>query len=237
LLGRGDGGLYQERMSASPPAPRPYQPPTEPGLAVVHADAHLLVLDKPCGLLTVPGKGPELADCLAARAAARFAGARIVHRLDMDTSGLVVLAMTGEAHRHLGLQFERRHVAKTYVARVAGHVAEDSGVIELPLRCDWPNRPLQMVDHEEGRAAVTRYEVLARAADGTSRLALYPLTGRSHQLRVHLLALGHPILGDPFYGDAASRAAAARLQLHAERLELHHPQGGGRVAFHAPCPF
>jgi tRNA pseudouridine32 synthase/23S rRNA pseudouridine746 synthase len=224
-------------MLATPPAPRVYAPPTAPFLAVVHADDDILVLDKPCGLLTVPGKSAELADCVASRAAARHPGARIVHRLDMDTSGLLVLAMNPAAHRHLGLQFERRHVNKTYVARVAGHLRADAGTIDLPLSCDWPNRPRQMVDHESGRGAVTHYQVMERAADGTTRVQLSPVTGRSHQLRVHMLALGHPILGDPLYATGTALTAADRLQLHAATLEIRHPVGGARLRFDAPAPF
>jgi tRNA pseudouridine32 synthase/23S rRNA pseudouridine746 synthase len=224
-------------MTFVPPAPRPYRPPTEPFLDVVHQDEDLLVINKPSGLLSVPGKREGLQDCVASRAAERYPGARVVHRLDMDTSGILVLAMSSAAHRHLGLQFERRHVSKTYVARVQGHMGGDEGTIDLPLRCDWPNRPKQMVDPIEGRKAVTHYKVLSRDEDGTTRVELYPVTGRSHQLRVHLLSLGHPILGDTLYATGEALHAASRLQLHAERLELHHPQGGDRITYRAPVPF
>ncbi len=203
------------------------------GLRLVHADGQLLVFDKPSGLLTVPAKPPGPADCLEARAEAAFPGALLVHRLDRDTSGLVVFARTRLAQRHLNWQFERRQVAKTYVARVAGAVAGEAGRIDLPLICDWPNRPRQMVCHARGKPSVTEWRVLAREA-GATRVELRPLTGRSHQLRVHMLALGHPILGDPFYGDAG---AATRMQLHAAGLGFRHPDGGARVAFAAPVPF
>lgn len=220
-----------------PPLPdRVYAPPREPLLVVLHRDEHLLVVDKPSGLLSVPGKQPDLADCVAARALELHPDARVVHRLDMDTSGVLALALNAAAHRHLGLQFERRHVAKTYVARVAGRIDGEDGTVDLPLRCDWPNRPRQIVDHDAGRAARTRWRVLAREGDAT-RVLLEPETGRSHQLRVHMLALGHPILGDPLYGTPASRAGAARLQLHAESLTLRHPDGGAAIRFEAPCPF
>ncbi|MEJ8473080.1 RluA family pseudouridine synthase [Roseibium algae] len=213
-----------------------YDPPQEPFLEVLHVDGDILVIAKPSGLLSVPGKAAEHSDCLEFRAQQRFAEARIVHRLDMDTSGVMVLAMNPKAHRHLGLQFERRKTAKTYVARVWGELASPEGEVDLPLRCDWPNRPKQMVCHELGRNAVTRWEVASN--DGSvSRVRLFPVTGRSHQLRVHMLALGHPILGDRFYAHDDALAAADRLQLHAEELTLHHPTGGERVTFRADCPF
>jgi len=210
-----------------------YTPPVDPWLSPVHVDDDLIVLDKPSGLLTVPGKTRDLADCLEERADVEWPGARIVHRLDMDTSGIIVFARNHAAQRHLGLQFEKRQVGKRYIARVAGLLTPREGTVDLPLRSDWPNRPLQKVCHAEGRAAVTDWRVLDHEADAT-RVALMPKTGRSHQLRVHMLALGHPILGDPFYG---TRADAPRLQLHAETLRLRHPEGGEWHEFVAPCPF
>ena len=190
------------RFALPPLRPLAYAPP--PGLPVIHVDEHLLAIDKPSGLLTVPGRDPGLADCVAARAEAAFPGARIVHRLDMDTSGVLVLARNAEAQRHLGLQFERRHVSKLYEAVAAGIPEAEAGTVDLPLATDWPQRPL---------------------------------TGRSHQLRAHLLALGHPILGDALYADEATYAAAPRLMLHACRLELRHPVGGAPLTLAAPCPF
>lgn len=206
--------------------------PPEP----IHADAAILVFDKPSGLLTVPAKPPGPQDCLEARVAAVWPGARLVHRLDRDTSGVIVFARTALAQRHLNWQFERRQVRKGYVARVWGRVASDAGRIDLPLICDWPNRPRQMVCHTRGRPARTDWRLLAHEG-ATSRLALAPLTGRSHQLRVHLLAIGHPILGDPLYAPPEALAAADRLQLHAERLAFRHPDGGAWVDFRAPVPF
>lgn len=212
-----------------------YSPP-KGKISVLYRDDDIIVLDKPSGLLSVPGKGEAHRDCVEARIRADHPEARIVHRLDMDTSGLLVMAMNGAAHRHLGLQFERRHVEKTYQARVWGEIATESGAIDLPLRCDWPNRPRQMVDPENGRPAHTRWRVLAQ--DGmTTRLLLFPKTGRSHQLRVHMLALGHPILGDNLYAHERALEAADRLCLHAESLAFFHPSGGRRLAFHAKCPF
>jgi tRNA pseudouridine32 synthase / 23S rRNA pseudouridine746 synthase len=211
----------------------------EPGLpadVILHSDTQLLVLNKPSGLLSVPAKPPGCQDCLETRARAAFPGALLVHRLDMDTSGLMVFARTRLAQRHLGWQFERRQIAKTYIARVAGHLPEDEGVVDLPLICDWPNRPRQMVSFERGKEAVTEWRVLAREPDAT-RVELKPRTGRSHQLRVHMLALGHPILGDGFYAHSEARAAADRLQLHALRLGMRHPDGGAWTEFEAPVPF
>ncbi|WP_226779784.1 pseudouridine synthase [Oceaniglobus trochenteri] len=212
----------------------PYDPPDTP-LDVVHRDHELLILSKPAGLLSVPGKGPELADCLLSRAQEAFPEALLVHRLDRDTSGVMVFAMTPHAQRHLGLQFEKRHMKKTYVARVWGRLTPASGTVDLPLIVDWPNRPRQMVDHENGRAAVTDYRVV-RTEGAETRVRLYPKTGRSHQLRVHMLALGHPILGDPFYAEGAA-AQFPRLMLHAESLRLRHPDGGVGMTFRVKCPF
>lgn len=210
-----------------------YNPPLDMGLDIIHRDDDLLVLDKPSGLLSVPGKNPDLADCLEARVQSIFPGALIVHRLDRDTSGVFVMAMNAGAQRHLGLQFERRHLTKSYQAIVSGRVEPDEGEIDLPLIADWPNRPLQKVCHDAGKPALTRWRVISRTETST-RLELTPHTGRSHQLRVHLKELGHPILGDPLYGDAA---AAPRLLLHAHTLVVHHPTGGKRTEFCAELPF
>ncbi|WP_350335111.1 pseudouridine synthase [Coralliovum pocilloporae] len=213
-----------------------YAPPLDPWLDVLHQDEHILVLSKQSGLLSVPGKGEHLADCLEARAQEAYPEARTVHRLDRDTSGVVIMAMTKDAHRHLGLQFERRKTEKTYIANVYGQVRDDVGRISQPLICDWPNRPRQMIDHERGREAITFWQVIERGETST-RMCLKPETGRSHQLRVHMLHLGHPILGDNFYGSEQSRDAAPRLMLHAESLTVHHPSDGERMTFHSPCPF
>ncbi len=216
-------------------APLIYNPPVTP-LQVLHQDDALLVVDKPSGLLSVPGKAEEHRDCLEHRVKASYPEALLVHRLDMDTSGIMIFARTKAAQRHLGLQFERRHTAKTYEARVLGLVAQDMGTVDLPLIVDWPNRPLQMVDHSRGKPAQTHWRVLEREPAAT-RLELTPITGRSHQLRVHMKELGHIILGDRFYGTANVIAAAERLQLHAKGLEIYHPDGGARVAFQSPTPF
>ncbi len=212
-----------------------YDPPLDP-LTVLHEDHELLLVDKPAGLLSVPGKGAHLADCLLSRVQDAFPTALLVHRLDRDTSGVMVFALSPHAQRHLGLQFEKRQTKKTYVARVLGHVAERTGTVDLPLIVDWPNRPRQMVDHENGRSAVTDWRV-QRYGEGETRVRLMPKTGRSHQLRVHMLAIGHPILGDPFYAEGPARDDHARLMLHSETLQLRHPDGGQGLRITAKAPF
>jgi tRNA pseudouridine32 synthase/23S rRNA pseudouridine746 synthase len=206
---------------------------------VIYSDDRLLVLDKPAGLLSVPGIGPANQDCLARRAAAAYPGARIVHRLDRETSGVIALARDADGHRELSRQFERRCVAKGYVAVVVGLVEPDEGEIDLPMRKDLdpPTAgPRHIVDHEQGRPALTRYLVLTR--DGTrTRLELHPVTGRSHQLRVHLAAIGHPVLGDDLYASPEVVAMADRLLLHAQALSLAHPTTGAQMTFESPCPF
>lgn len=211
-----------------------YNPPSDP-LEVLHEDAHIILVNKPSGLLSVPGKGEHLADCLISRLQAVFPTALLVHRLDRDTSGVMVFAQTPAAQRHLSLQFEKRMTKKTYVARVFGDVEGDEGTVDLPLIVDWPNRPKQMVDHENGKPAVTDWKVIKRG-DNETRMCLMPKTGRSHQLRVHMLALGHPILGDPFYAEGAA-LEFPRLMLHSEELKLKHPEDGRGLKFRAKAPF
>ena len=212
----------------------PYHPPTGP-LVIVYRDDSLVLVDKPAGLLSVPGRGAHLADCLLSRVQAAFPGARLVHRLDRDTSGIMVFARTPEAQKHLGQQFERRQTKKAYVARVWGRVAAATGTVDLPLIVDWPKRPLQMVNHDSGKPAVTAWRVM-RYDDAGTRLRLHPKTGRSHQLRVHMREIGHPILGDPFYASGPA-AEFPRMMLHSESLRLRHPEGGVAMTFTAPVPF
>lgn len=212
-----------------------YAPPDTP-LDILHMDHMMLAVNKPAGLLSVPGKGDHLADCLEARIKAAFPDALLIHRLDRDTSGVMVFALTPHAQRHINLQFEKRQTKKTYVARVAGRVAEPSGTVNLPLIVDWPNRPLQMVCHERGKEAITEWKRL-KASDAESRMRLFPKTGRSHQLRVHMLSLGHPILGDPFYATGPTLTDHPRMMLHAEELRLRHPDGGQGISFRAKAPF
>jgi tRNA pseudouridine32 synthase/23S rRNA pseudouridine746 synthase len=213
-----------------------YDPPTEPWLSIIYHDEDILLLAKQSGLLHVPGKPLEHADCLEARAIAQFPQAMTVHRLDKDTSGIVVMGLNRRAHADLSQQFETRKIRKTYIARVWGKVEGDEGHIDLPIACDWPNRPMQKIDHEIGRPAQTGWEVIGREHNVT-RLRLHPVTGRSHQLRVHLLSLGHPILGDNFYAPADAFAAADRLQLHAETLLFEHPADRRACSFAVTCPF
>lgn len=223
-------------MQSELPKPFLYAPPLTPYLSMIHEDDDILVLSKPSGLLSVPGKPAEHADCLESRAREIYSTAMTIHRLDRDTSGVVVMGLNRRAHADISMQFETRKTAKSYVARVWGCIAEDRGRVDQPIACDWPNRPKQMIDHENGRAACTDWEVTEREADAT-RLRLTPTTGRSHQLRVHMLSLGYPILGDNFYAHPQAFAAADRLQLHAETLSFRHPADGRLCAFTDPCPF
>lgn len=209
-----------------------YRPPDGP-LVILHEDDEMLIVDKPAGLLSQAGLLPELADCQESRAREYCSTVTLVHRLDRDTSGILIFAKTPKAHRHLGLQFERRHLSKRYTAVVWGQVEEEDGVIDAPMRSDWPNRPMQKIC-ETGKPAQTEWTVVSR--DGsTTRLDLNPLTGRTHQLRVHLLSIGHPIMGDVLY--APPEAASARLHLHATEMNIRHPVGGAFLTISSPCPF
>lgn len=209
-----------------------------PGLSegLVYVDEHLVVLDKPSGLLAVPGRGEDKQDCLSTRAQRLWPDALVVHRLDMATSGLFLMGRGIHMQRVLGRAFAERRVDKRYVAVVDGRMDGASGVIELPIAADWPNRPLQKVDAAAGRPSATRWRVLQASADST-RLELEPVTGRTHQLRVHLQAVGHPILGDALYAPPAVRERAPRLLLHACALRLAHPASGEPLAFDSAPPF
>ena len=221
-------------MTQAAPAPFVYVPTSEQP-RLIHADDQILVVDKPAGLLSVPGRGEDRADCLIARLAVAFPTVLLVHRLDLDTSGVMVFALTPHAQRHLGQQFERRQTKKAYVARLSGRLEPKSGTVDLPLIVDWPNRPRQKVDHEHGRPARTDWRVI-RADDAETRVRLNPVTGRSHQLRVHMASLGHPILGDSLYAEGAA-ADHPRLMLHAETLRLRHPDSNVTMTLSAPVPF
>ena len=205
---------------------------------LVHADAACLVVVKPAGLLSVAGRGEHLQDCVAARVQAQFEDALVVHRLDMATSGLMLFARGVDAQRTLNRAFAQREVHKRYVAIVHGRVDPAEGEIDLPLLADWPNRPLQKVDAAHGKPSLTRYRVLAHdAAANTTRVGLEPITGRAHQLRLHLLAIGHPILGDALYAPAAVQALASRLLLHAQSLTFAHPATGEALRLECDAPF
>jgi len=212
--------------------------------APLYLDDDLLVVDKPAGLLAVPGRGPDKADCLSARVQAAWPGALVVHRLDMATSGLVVFARHAEAQRRLGHAFAMRAVDKRYVAVVDGipqAAPIDAGgwsAIDLPLAADWPNRPLQKVDAVHGKPSTTHWRLLAPEDGGrAARLELAPLTGRTHQLRVHLQAIGHPILGDTLYAGTAAQWRAPRLLLHAAVLAFAQPMNGTALRFDSAVPF
>jgi len=219
-------------------APRPfiYNPPAKPFLSVVFYDDDILVLNKASGLLSVAGNRPELADCLEGRAKEKFPSAKIIHRLDKDTSGLIVLGLNAISHAHIGLQFEKRQTKKEYIARVWGRVSQQEGQIDEPIITDWPNRPKQMIDYERGRSAITNWKILQYEGEYT-RLLLRPVTGRSHQLRLHLLHIGHPILGDNLYAHDEALVVASRLQLHAGFLSFIHPKTGKKCEFELDCPF
>jgi len=212
--------------------------PAPGALAVVHDDADCIVVVKPAGLLSVPGRGEHLQDCVAARVQSLFGDALVVHRLDMATSGLMLFARGAAAQRLLSIAFAAREVHKRYVAVADGLIEPACGDIDLPLMADWPNRPKQKFDREHGKASLTRYRVLARdAAARTTRVELEPVTGRAHQLRVHLLSIGHPILGDALYAPPEMQARADRLLLHASALGFAHPVSGAPMQFESAAPF
>lgn len=207
-------------------------------LPILYEDEYFLAINKPSGLLSVPGRGPDNQDCAIARVQTLLPNTRIIHRLDMATSGILLIAKDVESLRAFSRLFEQRKIQKRYIAIVHGLPAEDSGEIDFPLICDWPNRPKQKVCYQQGKHAKTHYQVLAHSTEqNSSRVALTPITGRSHQLRVHLLEIGHPILGDEFYGTEATRNAANRLLLHAEKLQFDHPITGNTVTIESPEEF
>ena len=214
----------------------PYNPPMEPFLDVIHQDDDVLVLNKPSGLLSVPGRRPEHQDSLQKRAQQQYASATTVHRLDMETSGLVVMALNKPAHVNLSRQFEQRQVKKTYVAHVYGEPQHSKGTVELPLICDWPNRPKQMVDHDNGKPATTHWQVLDKE-ENTTMMQLTPVTGRSHQLRVHMLELGLPIVGDQLYATGPALTWSDRLALHSQRLSFTHPVTSAPMTFESLVQF
>jgi len=207
-------------------------------LHCLHEDDALLALDKPAGLLSVPGRGEAGRDCMAARAQSRWPDALIVHRLDMATSGVLLMARGAAMQRVLSIAFAERATSKRYVACVAGSIGDDEGEIALPVGADWPNRPRQQVDLQRGKPSLTRWRVIERdAARDCTRVELEPVTGRTHQLRVHLMAIGHPILGDALYAPPEVLARSPRLLLHATSLRLQHPADGTLLHIESPAPF
>lgn len=215
-----------------------YEPPQTPWLELLYYDQDIVVANKPSGLLSVPGKARAHHDSLERRLARVWPEIRVVHRLDMATSGVMLFAMHKTAQSEISKQFQARSVKKSYLARVYGQLPSQQGQVSLPLRCDWPQRPKQMVCHEHGKASLTAYQVSHYCADSnTSLVQLFPVTGRSHQLRVHMEALGCPILGDRLYGSQTSRNAASRLQLHAQQITFNQPTSKEIVTFNCPAPF
>ena len=214
-----------------------YNPPQEPWLDLVYRDDYIAVVNKPSGLLSVPGNQPQYYDSAMSRVKEKYGFCEPAHRLDMATSGILLFALSKAADRELKRQFREREPKKYYQALVWGHVEQDHGVVELPLICDWENRPRQKICFERGKRAVTFYDVLQRYPNNTTRVKLTPITGRSHQLRLHMLALGHPILGDKFYAHPQAKALSPRLCLHAESLQIQHPITGETREFTAPVGF
>ena len=211
-------------------------PHSKEEILILYEDDDLLLVRKPDLLLTIPGRHPLNKDCLITRLQQRYPSASIVHRLDLDTSGIMVIPLNKPTHAHISRQFQQREVQKTYIAMVFGEVKDDCGEVDLPIVCDWERRPRQKICHENGRAALTRYEVLERKGD-RSRMLLKPVTGRSHQLRIHMRELGHPILGCDMYAHETALGMADRLMLHATTLEFTHPTTGEWLRGECPAGF
>lgn len=217
--------------------PPPYLVPhSQEAIRILHQDPHLLLVRKPDLLLSIPGRHPLNKDSLISRLRDTYPSASIVHRLDLDTSGIMVIPLDKPTHAHISRQFQQRQVQKSYIAVVYGIVAKDEGEVDLPIACDWENRPRQIICHERGKSALTRYRVLERHADRT-RLLLQPVTGRSHQLRIHMREIGHPILGCDMYAHNEALAMATRLMLHATALGFEHPATGEWLEGKCPPDF
>lgn len=212
-----------------------YAPSQDP-IQITYQDDQILIANKPAGLLSVPGRLAEHYDSLWSRLVELYPDIQVVHRLDMATSGLMLFALTKDAERHLKKQFQYRLTHKIYYARVWGLLADDEGMIDLPLICDWPNRPRQKVCYEHGKPSQTRYQVVARE-EKTTLVRLLPITGRSHQLRVHMMELGYPIVGDEFYAMPEAKAYSDRLQLHSAELSFYHPSDDLLRSEFVPCEF
>lgn len=214
-----------------------YNPPPHTSLDILYQDEHLVVLNKPSGLLSVPGRGEDKQDCMLSRLQLEYTGALAVHRLDMPTSGILIFALNKESHRELSKLFQQRKIVKQYIAKVQGKLEYNTGIIEQPLITDWPNRPKQKIDYKSGKASTTRYKLLSHTEDNSSIVQLQPVTGRSHQLRVHMSSLGHPILGDELYGTAESRNASSRLLLHSEAITFTHPVTHNIISLNSQADF
>ncbi|MGQ0286901.1 bifunctional tRNA pseudouridine(32) synthase/23S rRNA pseudouridine(746) synthase RluA [Pasteurellaceae bacterium 22721_9_1] len=214
-----------------------YNPPTEPWLDIIYRDNYILLVNKASGLLSVPGNRPEYYDSAMSRVKEKYGFCEPAHRLDMATSGILLFAMSKAADSELKRQFRERETEKHYQALVWGHVKQDKGIIDLPLICDWENRPRQRIDFVLGKKAITEFEVLERLPNNSTRVKLTPITGRSHQLRLHMLALGHPILGDKFYSHPQAKSMSPRLCLHAESLTIAHPITKEKMTFYCEADF
>jgi tRNA pseudouridine32 synthase/23S rRNA pseudouridine746 synthase len=207
-----------------------------PNLSIIYYDDDIIIVDKQAGVLSVPGRGPEKLDSISHRLNLEFEEVHIVHRLDMATSGIMIFARHKDSLRSLQQQFQNRQTKKTYQAIVHGKLTPSRGAINFPMRCDWPNRPKQMVCYEFGKKSLTRWRIIEYTHENT-RIELMPVTGRSHQLRIHCNAIGHPIIGDPFYGNTKSQAASNHLCLHAQSLTVKHPSSNEEVTFSSSVPF
>lgn len=215
-----------------------YSPPQHESLDILFEDEYLLIVNKPSGLLSVPGRGEDKRDCLISRVQSEYPDALIVHRLDMSTSGLMLLARGKELERSLSILFQNREINKKYIAVVDGEVMMTSGVVDLPLITDWPNRPKQKVDFESGKSSITSYRKLSYdKGNHTSRLELIPFTGRTHQLRLHMMSINHAILGDELYANKATIEKSTRLLLHASYLSFQHPVTGEFIEFNSEAEF
>jgi len=224
------------RYNQTMPTTITYTPPLDTP-KVLYTDNEIIIVNKPAGLLSVPGRGEDKQDCLISRIQKRYPEALIVHRLDMPTSGILILARNNQTHRQLSKQFQERQIAKEYIAVVRGIVKEQQGEINLPLITDWPNRPKQKIDHESGKPSLTQYEILSiNTKEQTTKLKLTPITGRSHQLRVHLLSIGHIIIGDGLYSEVEAKKET-RLHLHATKITFPQPVTQEKLTFECDCPF
>jgi len=214
-----------------------YNPPLNNGLEVLYLDEYLIIVNKPSGLLSVPGRGIEKSDCLLSRVKIEYPNADIVHRLDMPTSGIIIFSLQTDIQKSLSKLFEQRKINKQYIAKVHGELECSSGIINLPLIADWPNRPKQKVDFMSGKPSKTDYQLISTDSNTNSIVKLLPITGRSHQLRVHMAALGNPILGDTLYGNDESSEASSRLLLHAENISFIHPATDVEISINCPADF
>lgn len=213
-------------------------PPCKKGIEILYKDEDLLLVNKPDLLLSVPGRAPENKDCLITRLQVDYPSASIVHRLDLDTSGIMIIPLNKEAHSHISRQFQQRQVHKVYTAIIYGLPFANSGEINFPIKCDWENRPKQIIDYGKGKSAQTLYRILERyPGRNQTRVELYPITGRSHQLRLHLKAIKHPILGCDMYAHEEALNMAKRLMLHATRIEFEHPSSGKIISGFSPPEF